>query len=169
MSDWLRGVFAADNVALFITAAIAAAAAVWQFSKQKERDRKTQVAAVYAEALQAVEDYLEAPYLVLRCDKSSRSAMQLVTDSISRVQSRIAYAQAWLGVHAPPDVSEHYDTFVRIARVEAGKAVTAAWDAPPRSSASEMPIRERLFSRDASDKARAAVVTAMRADVAAKS
>lgn len=85
---------------------------------------------IYSEALRAVADYLEAPYLIRRKDGSPETQQRLVSH-VSEIQSRIAFYTSLLRLHAPVKVNEAYDALVRVAREEAGGNMTAAWHEKP--------------------------------------
>ncbi len=95
------GQFGWDGIATIIAAVLAAAVAVCGYAIQQRMARRERRAAIYSEALRAVEDYLEAPYLVRRRDGSAANR-QAITTHISDVQSRLAYHRALLEIHATP-------------------------------------------------------------------
>jgi hypothetical protein len=89
------------------------------YSFQQQLARRERCAGIYSEALRAVEDYLEAPYLIRRRDGSALTRTAL-TKHVSDIQSRIAYYSALLQIHAPEKVSLAYNNLVQAARSEAG-------------------------------------------------
>jgi hypothetical protein len=146
-----------------IAAMIAAIIAVGGYLWQHRSGRRGERAAIYGEAIRAVEDYLEAPYLILRKDGSPETR-QSITRHISDVKSRISYYKALLELHAPQDVSGAYAEFVRAAEVEAGRQMTEAWHAPAITDDAQVPLGKGL-DRTASDITRAAALSAMRDDL----
>lgn len=155
--------WASEGAATIIAAVIAAGALVVGYFVQQGRARRERRAQAYGEAIRAVEDYLEAPFLILRRD-GTLATQRHITDRISEVQSRIAFHKAELAIHASQQISDAYARFEKTARAEAGAAMTKAWRARPIRNGRQVPIEHR-FSREASDAALAEVIALMRADV----
>ncbi len=153
---WLAGDGAATIAAAFIGASVVVAGYVIQ-QRAVRRERR---AATYSEAIRAVEDYLEAPFLVIRREGRLESD-RVLTTHISEIQSRIAYYRALLKVDAPMAVTESYDNFVRTARAEAGAAMTKAWKSKPIRRSVDVPLGRR-FDRGGSDAALDALIRSMR-------
>lgn len=154
---------AATIIAAVGAALIAAVVAVVGYSRQQEAGRRIQHARMYAEALQAVEDYLEGPYRIRRRDGTAVARRQ-VTEDISRIKSRINFHIAWLTIHAPETVATAYEALVLAAQREAGPQMTAAWRSRPTRHDRDVPLGQP-FGRQASDAARAIVLEAMRSDL----
>jgi hypothetical protein len=146
-----------DGLATILAALLATVIAIIGYSFQQSMARKERLATIYSEALRAVEDYLEAPYLVGRRDGSS-SARQNVTSTISEIQSRLSYYCALLEIHAPSQISSAYGDLVRVARSEAGPLMSAAWKAKPTRKDRDVPLGKR-FTRTKSDHARRVFIT----------
>lgn len=108
---------------------------------------------MFAEALQAVEDYLEAPYLIRRRGGSAAVRMELVRHT-STIQSRIEFHRARLTIHTKPAVHAAYDTFVLAAKKEAGAQMTIEWKSRPTHRDRDVPNDQPHTRRDA-DQARA--------------
>lgn len=144
-------------------AAIAAVVAVKAYKGQQKEGRRQQRATFYAEAVRAVEDYLEAPYRIRRRDGSAAARREL-TQHVSDVKSRISFYTAWMAIHGTDAVASSYDAFVRAAQSEAGQQMTAAWHTRPTKKDRDVPIGSPL-PRASSDAARATVLTAMEADL----
>ncbi|MGW7406833.1 hypothetical protein ACWGI9_24450 [Streptomyces sp. NPDC054833] len=81
----------------------------------KERRAKT-----FAEALTAVEEYLEMPYRIRRRPKSSSPVRRRLTDEVSDSLDRMAFHQAWLQIEAS-GVAGPYSALVATARAEAAR------------------------------------------------
>lgn len=141
-----------DGVATILAALLAAIIAVCGYGHQQSMARKERLATIYSEALRAVEDYLEAPYIIRRRDGSAASR-QAVTSQVSDIQSRLSYYCALLEVHAPPEASAAYADLVRAARSEAGPMMSATWKERPIRKDREVPLGKR-FGRSKSDEAR---------------
>lgn len=153
----------ATVVAAALGALIAALVVVAGYRRQKNAARREERVTVYAEALRAVEDYLEAPYLIRRRDGSHQARMDLVRH-VSDIQSRIAFHRAWLQLHAASETCEAYEALVRCAKAEAGKQMSHAWRSRPTRHDRDVPLGTRL-QQPLSDAARTKVLEAMRKDV----
>ncbi len=144
-------------------ALIAAIVVVIGYSRQQRAARRERRATMYAEALRAVEDYLEAPYLIRRRDGSAEARRQ-ITDHISDVQSRINFYTGWLTIHAPTKVTGTYEAFVRAARQDAGPQMTAAWEGKPTRKDRDVPVRQ-AYDRARAYASRSLVLAAMKDDL----
>lgn len=154
------GLLSWDGIATIVAALVAAAVAVAGYVSQQSRARKDRLAITYSEALRAVEDYLEAPYLVRRRDGSSASR-QLIATHISEVQSRLSFYSALLSMQAPDEVSATYRDLVATARAEAGQAMSHAWRTQALRKDRDVPIG-RVVDRSKSDSARTRYLEAIR-------
>jgi hypothetical protein len=157
----------ADNWTTIIAsvgaALIAAVVAVLGYTKQQQASRREQRATVFAQALQAVEDYLEGPYRIRRRDGSTATRQQL-TESISDIKSRINFHEGWLGIHASADLAAAYHSFVAAAQQEAGQQMTAAWNGRPTRKDREVPLGTP-YPRTATDAAKEVVLQLMKAEL----
>lgn len=135
-----------DGIATIIAAVLAVVIALIGFSVQQRAARKERLAEIYSEALRAVEDYLEAPYLVRRRDGSA-AARQVITTYVSGIQSRLSYYRTLLDIHAHPEVSDAYGTLVSAARSEAGTAMRKAWSERPTLLDRGVSVSSRLDRR----------------------
>lgn len=156
---WDAGDWATIAAAL-LAALVAALVAVGGYAAQQRAARADRHRTTYAEALRAVEDYLEAPYLIRRRDGSA-AARRDVSTHISEVQSRLNFYCDWLGLHAPEDVHLAYSAYVAHARREAGAQMTAAWKSKPATRDKDVPLGAPLL-HPASDAARRIVLDAMK-------
>jgi hypothetical protein len=153
---WLAG----DGAATIIAAVLGASVVVAGYVVQQRATRHERRAAIYSDAIRAVEDYLEAPFLVLRREET-KPALRELTTHISDIQSRISYYGALLRVYAPPNVAGEYATFIAAARREAGTAMTAAWNTDPIRRGADVPLGNR-FGRNDSDAALTRLISKMR-------
>ncbi|WP_290471727.1 hypothetical protein [Leifsonia sp. 71-9] len=128
-----------DGIATIIAAILAAMMVVIGYRVQQSQTRKASQAAVYAEAIRAIHDYLEAPYRVRRRDGRAASRLD-VTNHVSDVQSRIAYYRTLLQLHAPEAVSVQYDQLIAAARSEAGPQMSGAWAGRPTRADKSVPL-----------------------------
>lgn len=165
-TDFLDGFSASDASTILAAAAaalIAATVAVIGYSLQQRAARRDQRAALYAEALRAVEDYLEAPYRIRRRDGSAQ-ARRDVSNHISDIKSRINFHIGWLRINAPAVVSTAYEAYVLAAQTDAGPQMTAAWQSRPTRKDRDVPLG-LAYDRKHADAARDAVIHAMRSDL----
>ena len=146
-----------------VAALIAAGVAVRAYKAQQREIRRQERATFYAEAVRAVEDYMEAPYRILRKD-GSHEARRAITQHVSDVKSRIAFYTGWMAIHGTDQVRAAYDAFVTAAQREAGAQMTAAWRQKPVKRDKDVPIGSSL-PRAATDTARSALLAALRADL----
>lgn len=123
--------------------------------------RRQNLTTLYGDALAAVAGYLEGPYRILRKDGQA-STRFTITSGLSDVKTDIDHHQALLRLHADPVVADAYDYYVTIAKTEAGKQMSAAWDAPPVKSDKDVNLVTPLPRGDG-DEARAVVVDTMQA------
>jgi hypothetical protein len=135
--------FTGDGAATLIAGILAALVVVLGLWFQKGQERRAEQARVYGEAIRAVQDYLEAPYRVRRRDGGAVARMA-ITDFVSDVQSRLAYYETLLQLHAPSAVSKEYSALVTIAKAEAGPQMTAAWQGRPTRRDRDVPLGDKL-------------------------
>ena len=164
-ATWLG--LSADNwttIAAGIGAAlIAAIVAVIGYSIQQRAGRREQRATMYAQALQAVEDYCEGPYRIRRRDGSAACRLAL-TESLSDIKSRINFHQGWLSIHASDEIASAYKAFAKAAQDEAGVQMTAAWTGPATRKDRDVPLGVGL-PRVKTDAAKDTVLKLMNADL----
>jgi hypothetical protein len=157
--DWSFLGFDSAGWATILTGIVAVVVFLLGYLLQRRQSRRDERAKMFAEALQAVEDYLEAPYLVRRRDGSAAARMDLVRQ-VSSIQSRIEFHRAWLAIHTKPVVYEAYDALVVAAKKEAGAQMTIEWRSRPTSRDRDVPINQPYARRDA-DQARERVLRVM--------
>lgn len=156
------GLDAGDLVTLALgvaTIVVSIALAAVNIVKQQVETRRQERAKVYAEALRAVEDYLEAPHRIKRRDGSAQARWEL-TESISKIKSRISFYTGWLSINAPRAVHDPYVKFDEAARKEAGAQMTEAWSGPVTKDDRQVPLGSALPQPE-SAAARITVLTAM--------
>jgi hypothetical protein len=140
---WLDGPVTGDGMITLLAAVLTAVVVMIGYSIQRHQARKAEQAIVYGEAIRAVHDYLEAPYRVRRRDGGSVARMA-ITDHVSDVQSRLAFYDTLLGLHAPADVAAAYKELVAAAKAEAGPQMTDAWRERPTRKDREVPLGVKL-------------------------
>lgn len=162
--DWkLFDHFTWDNGSTLLAALIAVAGVVIGFGVTSAHSRRERRAQTYAESIQAVSDYLEGPYRVARCHNKAAERAALSTD-ISAIQGRIDAHTVLLRLHATEAVADAYDSYVRAARVEAGRQMAAEWNRAPAKKHRDMNMLQP-FDRTASSTERKKVIDSMERDL----
>ncbi|MEU2542350.1 MULTISPECIES: hypothetical protein [Streptomyces] len=148
------------ETAALIVPCIALLGAFLTYALNQRAVRRERRAKTFAEALTAVEEYLEMPYRIRRRSESSSAVRQQLTDEVSSLLARMAFHQAWLQIEATT-VAGPYATLVATARAEAGAQMSLAWQQPPITTDSGMNLGIP-YPRDRSNAARAACIEVMR-------
>jgi len=143
-----------------IAALIAALVAVTGYMVTQAQARRERRANEFADALAAVEEYLEAPYRIRRRQSATAEGRDALANTLSDLQARIARHRSWLRVEAPP-VAEAYDALVAAARSEAGVQMTEAWNSAPPASDADMNLWV-AYQHPNSDAERDKVIAIMR-------
>jgi hypothetical protein len=161
-ASWLSGdhLVAAGTV---VAALLAAIVAIATYRAERRLARAERLAATFAHAIQAVEDYLESPYRIRRRPARDAQIRFALTSHISEIQSRIAFHQAWMAVDAG-SVAVQYQRLVEAAHVEAGAQMSDAWRGPATRADKEVPLGVRL-PHPLSTEAKTACLTAMRIEL----
>jgi hypothetical protein len=171
MKDWLqfwrwplfdhfRWDHAATLLAAVLAALIAVVVAVVGYRAVLRTAQRERLASSYAEALRAVEDYLEGPYRIRRRDGSAEQRAAITT-FLSEVKSRHNYYVGLLRLHGPAAVADAYDRFVSEAIADAGPQMTQAWRTPHTRRDNQVPLGSG-YPRVRADAAKRQVVEAMR-------
>ncbi|MFJ5179294.1 hypothetical protein ACIP68_36280 [Streptomyces griseoviridis] len=155
------------QTAALIVPCIALFGAYLTYALNQRAVRRERRAKTFAEALTAVEEYLEMPYRIRRRPKSSSAVRQQLTDEVSGLLARMAFHQAWLQIEASA-VAGPYATLVATARAEAGAQMSLAWGQPPITTDSGMNLGAP-YPRDRSNAARAVCIEVMRRHLGEKS
>jgi hypothetical protein len=148
------------QTAALIVPCIALFGAYLTYALNQRAVRRERRAKTFAEALTAVEEYLEMPYRIRRRPKSSSAVRQQLTDEVSGLLAQMAFHQAWLQIEASA-VAGPYATLVPTARAEAGAQMSLAWHQPPITTDSGMNLGVP-YPRDRSNAARAICIEVMR-------
>lgn len=160
------GLDAGDVIAIIavVVTLIGTGVTIWLASKnivaQQKENRRQERAVAYAEAVRAVEDYLETPYRIRRRNGSGEHRWQL-TESISEIQSRMNFHKDWLRINASAKVYDAYVDFIAAAKTEAGAQMTQAWNGAVTKKDRQVPLGTRLH-QPVSDTAKEAVLEAMK-------
>lgn len=142
-----------------IAALIAALVVVAGYALTQMQARRERRAKEFADALAAIEEYLEAPYRIRRIQPTPE-AREALTTYLSDLQARIAFHLAWLQVEAPT-VGHAYELLISAARSEAGDQMTQAWKAAPLNDDADMNLK-MAYAHPEADVERAKVINAMR-------
>lgn len=126
--------------ATIIAAAIAAIVALAGYALTQAWARRERRARTFADALAAVEGYLEAPYRVRRRPASTPEVRAALTSALSDLQARIALLRAWLQVEAPA-VAQAYEALISAARAEAGTQMADVWNSTPLARDADMNLK----------------------------
>lgn len=149
-----------DGIATIAPAILAATIVVLGFLHERRQHARSRRAEAYAGALQAVSDYLEAPYRVRRRSGTAVDRFAL-TAHVSEIQSRLDFYTAHLALIAPK-VLDAYTALVAAAKAEAGPQMSAAWKARPTRHDRDVPL-VAAYPHPRADAARTAVLAAMKA------
>lgn len=142
-----------------ITVAGAAISVALTYGLNQRAARRERHSQVFAEALTAIEDYAEMPYRIRRRPRDL-SAQHELTEQISKIQSRIAFHQAWLWIEAP-SVAAPYAELVRATKAQAGTQMREAWLKPAARKAAHFNLTV-AYRRDEINAARSRCIDAMR-------
>lgn len=148
-----------DGVATLIAAGIAALVVVVGYFVQQAIARAAKRSDLYARAMQAIEEYVEGPYVVRRRDGSATARMSITTH-LSEVQSRLRYFESALNQDAPTSLSRAYADLVKTARREAGGQMSNAWTSRPTRRDRHVPLVKSLPQPEI-DRAKAKVLALM--------
>jgi hypothetical protein len=114
-----------------VAAIVAAAVSLTTFALAGRRARLDRQRQVFAEAFEAVMEYREYPFIVLRRSKDEPATERArISGDLSTVQARLNGFKARLRVEAP-DVGHRYADLVSATRRIAGPMITQAWNAEP--------------------------------------
>ncbi|MEV7631204.1 hypothetical protein AB0N64_02220 [Microbacterium sp. NPDC089318] len=149
-----------DGIATIAAAILAAVIVALSFLHERRQHSHSRRAEAYAGALQAVSDYLEAPYRIRRRTGTAVDRFAL-TAHVSEIQSRLDFYTAHLALIAPK-VLDSYTALVSAARAEAGPQMSAAWKARPIRRDRDVPLVV-AYPHPRADAARAVVLALMKA------
>lgn len=163
--SWLLSLFPPapitwDGIATIAAAILAAGIVVLGFLHERRQRARSRRAEAYAGALQAVSDYLEAPYRVRRRTGTAADRFA-ITAHVSEIQSRLDFYSAHLALVAPK-VLAGYTELVSAAKAEAGPQMSAAWKARPARRDRDVPLVV-AYPHPRADTARSAVLATMKA------
>jgi hypothetical protein len=121
-----------------VAAIVAAAVSLTTFALAGRRARLDRQRQVFAEAFEAVMDYREYPFIVLRRSKDEPANERArISGDLSTVQAKLNGFKARLRVEAPY-VGERYAELVAATRRFAGPMITQAWTMEPVEDDTQM-------------------------------
>lgn len=123
--------------AILIAAVVSACVAllgIWQGARTARQDRQRRL---FGEALAAVMDYREYPYIVRR--RGSDGERSDISRALSGVQGSLNRYTAMLTIESRP-VGEAYALLVEQTRSVAGPLIAAGWDQGPRAEWADMRV-----------------------------
>lgn len=131
------------------------------YIRQQKANRRDQHRDLFSEALRAIADYQELPYLVRRRSDHSPMTPADLARHASEVQTRLDFYAARIRLESA-DVADAFDNLVSTTRQEAGAHMTSAWAEPRITSDADMPLGT-AYARDRAEAAKAACIKAMQA------
>ena len=149
-----------------IAALITVAGGLLTYIRQQREKRRDQLRDLFSEALRAVADYQELPYLVRRRASDPPMSTSEIIRHISDVQTRLDYYVARIGLESP-ELATAYQSLVNSTRREAGSQMTAAWGLPRITDDTQVPLGD-AYPRDQTESAKEACLEAMQRHVGIK-
>lgn len=125
--------------AILIAAAVSAGVALlgmWQGARTARQDRQRRL---FGEALAAVMEYREYPYIVRR--RASDRERSDISRALSGVQGSLNRYSAILTIESQP-VGKAYALLVEQTRSVAGPVIAAGWDQRPRAERADMRVQD---------------------------
>jgi hypothetical protein len=124
--DRYSAVMNADTWIPLLTAAIAGLVALIGYSLTQFANRRERKSKSYAEALAAIRQYQELPYLIRRRSESSSTTRSALAQQISEVMAKLGFYRAWLQMDSDT-TSTAYDDLVERARQLGRVHLKTAW------------------------------------------
>lgn len=149
-----------------IAAAIAVAVALITRHFQLRDKHRDDLRALFAEALSAVADYQELPYLIRRRSDVSPMTTSDLSWHASQVQTRLDLFVARIQLEST-QLGDAFEQLVRTARTEAGTHITDAWNQERILTDAAMVLGTR-YPRDHADAERATCLALMRTHIGIK-
>ncbi len=164
-SEFLRGVATQseslwrDVAGPLIAASVAALVAVLGYLYERRSKRNDDLRTLFSEALQAVAEYQELPYLVRRrSDQSPMTPAELIAKA-SSTQTQLDFFVARLNLESKP-LGEAYSSLVQAVRLETGPQITEAWHEARVQTDDDVPLGV-AYPRESGDRQKAACVEGM--------
>lgn len=156
-TTWLE--IAAGVAVPTAAAVLTVSVGIWTYTRQQQARRRERLRDLFSDALRAVADYQELPYLIRRrSDESPMKPSELVRH-VSDIQTRLDYYIARLRLESR-EVGEAYERLVSVTRRESGSQMTEAWHQARLTGDADIPLGAR-YTRDLSDVEQATCITVM--------
>lgn len=159
-TDWSQSVWA-HVVVPVVAAAIVASVAVRGYLYERRNRRRDDLRALFSQALEAVAEYQELPYLVRRRGEVSPMTTAELSARISAVQIRLDFYSARL-VLEEDKLGSIYSALVKVIRSESGAQISDAWRSVRLADDSDQPLGA-AFSRAEGEKAKSDCLLLMQA------
>jgi hypothetical protein len=143
-----------------VVALIAAGIAILVHVREERSQRRDRLRDVFSEALRAVADYQELPYMVRRRSDAQPMTREDLTRHASDVQSRLDFYVARLELESGA-LGDAYGRLVSTIRRESGAQMTTAWKEERLDSDVAVPLGAS-YERSAADAERRRCVAVMR-------
>ena len=132
---------------------------IWTYRQQQRSKRRDGLREIFSEALRAVADYQELPYLVRRRSEGSPMKAAELTFHASSIQSRLDYFSTRLRLESR-ELGDTFDDLVRVVRMESGAHISEAWNEERLVADHEMPLGNK-YGRERSLPAKAVCLSVM--------
>lgn len=137
-TDWSQS-FWTNVLVPIVAAGLAAAVVVKGYLYDRRNKRRDDHRALFSDALEAVAEYQELPYLVRRRSDNTPMTPAELSARISAVQTRLDFFAARLSLESE-EVGSSFKNLVRVVRSESGSQISEAWRADRLTEDSSMPL-----------------------------
>lgn len=159
VTSWSEGIWA--NVFVPIVAAVLAAlVVVFGYLYDRRNKRRDDLRALFSDALEAVAEYQELPYLVRRRAQMAPMTSSELSARISAVQTRLDFFSTRLSLEAN-ELGASFSEVVRTVRSESGQQISEAWRTERVVGDEEMPLG-KAFPRGKGDEAKERCLSVMK-------
>ncbi|HVM33817.1 MAG TPA: hypothetical protein VM784_00530 [Actinomycetota bacterium] len=137
-TDWSQSFW--TNVFVPVAAAgVAAAVVVAGYLYERRNKRRDDLRALFSDAIEAIAEYQELPYLVRRRSDSSPMTPAELSARISSVQTRLDFFAARLSLERE-EVGSSFRNLLGVVRSESGSQISEAWRSERLTEDSSMPL-----------------------------
>lgn len=143
----------------FLAASVAALVAVLGYLYERRNKRNDDLRTLFSEALEAVAEYQELPYLVRRRSEQSPMTRSELIARASSIQTRLDFYVARLSLESKA-LGDAYSLFVLTVRRETGPQITEAWGEPRIEADDDVPLGV-AYLREEGQEAKVACIQAM--------
>lgn len=137
-TDWSQS-FGTNVLVPIVAAVLAACVVVGGYLYERRNKRRDDLRELFSDALEAVAEYQELPYLVRRRSDSSPMTTADLSARISAIQTRLDFFTARLSLESE-EVGLTFENLVRVVRSESGSQISEAWRADRLAEDSLMPL-----------------------------